>query len=33
MGDSLELPLPIYRQQPFKGDLGYSLEFKNLSTG
>ena len=29
----MELPLPVYRQTPFKGDLGWSLDIKSLSTG
>ena len=30
LGDMMELPLPVYRQTPFKGDVDYRLDIKGI---
>ena len=30
LGDMMELPLPVYRQSPFKGEVDYRLEIKGM---
>ena len=30
LGDTMELPLPLYRQSPFKGEVDYSLDIKGI---
>ena len=30
LGDTMELPLPLYRQSPFKGEVSYRLDIKGI---